>query len=85
MSKVENSDDRMLYKAGGKHEIHGGKFDYIVVDESEVEAKLKEGWFKTTPEALEAAQKAGQGQTQGKTAKTAPAATVGTPSGAWSK
>lgn len=41
----------MLYKLGGEHEIHGGKFDYVIVPESEVEAKLKQGWFKTTCEA----------------------------------
>lgn len=43
----------MLYKYPGIHELHGDKFDYIVVDESEVDTKLKEGWFKTTPEAKE--------------------------------
>lgn len=43
----------MLYKAGGKHKIHGGYFDYAVVDAEEVEEKLKEGWHKTTSDAAE--------------------------------
>ncbi len=41
----------MLYKHPGKHDIHGDMFDYIVVDGDEVDAKLKEGWAKTTDEA----------------------------------
>ena len=41
----------MLYKHGGPHKIHGDNFDYIVVDEAEVDAKLKDGWAKTTDEA----------------------------------
>lgn len=43
----------MLYKHPGKHELHGDKFDYIVVDELEVDKALNDGWYKTTPEALE--------------------------------
>ena len=41
----------MLYKHPGKHKLHDDKFDYIVVDEDEVESSLKDGWYKTTPEA----------------------------------
>ena len=41
----------MLYKHPGKHAIHGDKFDFIVVDEADVDAKVKEGWSKTTDEA----------------------------------
>jgi hypothetical protein len=41
----------MLYKHGGPHEIHGDNFDYIIVDEKDVDAKVKEGWAKTTDEA----------------------------------
>jgi hypothetical protein len=41
----------MLYKHPGQHKIHGDSFDYVIVDESEVEAKLKEGWAKGTEEA----------------------------------
>lgn len=42
----------MLYRAGGKHEIHGGLFDYIIVDEDEVPEALKHGWFLSTVGAL---------------------------------
>lgn len=41
----------MLYKHPGKHKIHGDSFDYVIVDESEVDAKLKGGWAKTTEDA----------------------------------
>ena len=41
----------MIYKYPGKHAIHGDRFDYMVVDEADVDAKLKEGWAKTTKEA----------------------------------
>lgn len=44
----------MLYRCPGPHEIHGGKFDYVIVDEDEVAGKLQEGWFATTGEAKEA-------------------------------
>ena len=47
-------NDRMLYKAPGPHAIHGGNFDYIIVDEDNVQAfedALTNGWFKTTDEA----------------------------------
>jgi len=47
----------MLYKHPGKHEIHGDMFDYIVVDEGDVEAKVKEGWAKSTDEAKKPAKK----------------------------
>ncbi len=41
----------MLYKHPGQHEIHGSNFDYIIVDESDVEQSIKDGWFLTTDEA----------------------------------
>lgn len=44
----------MLYKSGGKHDIHGGKFDYTIVNESEVDQAIKEGWHLTTDEAKKA-------------------------------
>ncbi len=44
----------MLYKEGGPHKFHGGNFDYIIVDELEVDKSLNDGWFKTTPEATKA-------------------------------
>lgn len=39
----------MLFKEGGPHVFEpGGKgFHYIIVDESEVEAKYKEGWLQS--------------------------------------
>lgn len=42
----------MLYKHPGPHKIHGNKFDYIVTED--IDAALEDGWFLTTPEALEA-------------------------------
>ena len=41
----------MLYKYPGQHKIHGDLFDYVIVDESDVATKLKDGWCKTTVEA----------------------------------
>lgn len=52
--KVEKvSVPTMLYKYPGKtEEIHAlGCFDYIIVDETEVDSFLEEGYFKTTVEA----------------------------------
>lgn len=45
----------MLYRAPGPHAIHGGHFDFVIVDESEVSDKLAEGWHLTTTEAAKAA------------------------------
>lgn len=45
----------MLYKAPGPHEIHGGKFDYTIVADEEVDATVAAGWFKSTDEAKAAA------------------------------
>ena len=44
----------MLYRCPGPHEVHGGKFDHTVVDDSEIEAAVADGWFLTTPEAKDA-------------------------------
>lgn len=44
----------MLYKHPGPHKIHGNKFDYIVTED--IEQALDDGWFLTTPEALEGAE-----------------------------
>lgn len=41
----------MLYKHPGKHQIHDSAFDYIIVDESDIEQAIKDGWFLTTDEA----------------------------------
>ena len=43
---------KMLYKYPGPHDIHGDKFDYIIVeDEGELKAALKDGWAETTEQA----------------------------------
>lgn len=43
----------MTYKAGGPHDIHGGKFDTLIVhDEVEKDAALAAGWRLTTDDAL---------------------------------
>lgn len=50
-------NDTMFYKCPGEHEMHGGKFDYCIIDandESAVEAALADGWHFTTTEAREA-------------------------------
>ena len=44
----------MLYKAPGPYEIHGGRFDYAIVDADEegaIDAAKADGWRLTTPEA----------------------------------
>ena len=50
----------MLYAHPGEHEMHGDKFDYIIVDEKEVKACLKKGWSMSTTEALEKAKAAAE-------------------------
>jgi hypothetical protein len=39
----------MLYRHPGQHDIHGGKFDYIITDD--IDAALADGWYLTTTEA----------------------------------
>lgn len=41
----------MLYKYPGEHKLHDDNFDYIIVEEGEVEATIKDGWSLTTTEA----------------------------------
>jgi hypothetical protein len=54
-----NNFPRMIYKAGGTEEIHGGKFStYIVHDADELDAALADGWHLTTDEARDAAKPA---------------------------
>jgi hypothetical protein len=50
------TNQTMLYKAPGPHEIHGGRFDYTIVDDDQVEATLAAGWYLTTTEAKAAHQ-----------------------------
>jgi len=42
----------MLYKHPGKHDIHGDKFDYVVVPSQDVDSFVDDGWFKTTADAI---------------------------------
>lgn len=47
----------MIYKAPGLHEIHGGRFDYRIIDadeEGELEQAVADGWHLTTTAAREA-------------------------------
>lgn len=48
----------MLYRCPGPHDLHGGKFDYVIVEDDQVEATKAQGWFLTTPEALAAYEQA---------------------------
>lgn len=48
---------RMLYRKGNKLLVDGNLFDYLVVEESQAEKELENGWFYTTQEALEGKQK----------------------------
>jgi hypothetical protein len=51
-----NDFPRMIYKAGGAEEIHGGRFSTLIAhDADELESALSSGWALTTPEAVEAA------------------------------
>jgi hypothetical protein len=48
------AQDTMLYKYPGATELHGGRFDYIIVDadaDGALAAALADGWKLTTPEA----------------------------------
>ncbi len=44
----------MLYKCPGPHAIHGGQFDYTIVEDGQIDASLADGWKLTTPEAKQA-------------------------------
>lgn len=49
---MSNDFPRMVYKAGGPHEIHGGHFDYLIAESAdELASMLANGWFLTTDEA----------------------------------
>lgn len=43
----------MLYKLGTQMNWHGVYYDTIVVEEDDVEPKLKEGWFKNALDCKE--------------------------------
>src|SRR5262245_51663474 len=44
----------MLYKSPGPHDIHGGKFDYVIVEDDQIGATQAKGWCLTTTEAKRA-------------------------------
>jgi hypothetical protein len=45
----------MLFKVDGPHEIHGGKFDYVIVADADEQAQaVADGWALTTDEARNA-------------------------------
>ncbi len=51
----------MVYKSPGPHEIHGGNFDYKIIDADEegaLEAAKADGWCLTTDEAKESSKTA---------------------------
>ncbi len=52
--KKQSASQTMLYKCPGPHEVHGGKFDHIVVDDEQIEDSLAAGWHLTTTDAKEA-------------------------------
>ena len=43
----------MVYKHPGPYQLQKGFYDYTVVDIEDVPKMLKEGWYKTSTEALE--------------------------------
>ena len=51
MRKRTEDTPTMLYKYPGPHKIHGDKFDFVIVPRKDVEAKLANGWSRTTVEA----------------------------------
>lgn len=52
---MDNAFPLMLYRTGGREDIHGGKFSTLVVaDEKERDAAIEDGWHLTTPDALAA-------------------------------
>ena len=47
-----NDFPRMIYRAGGTEEIHGGHFTTLIVDDQgALDAALADGWSLTTDEA----------------------------------
>lgn len=41
----------MVFKHPGIHEMHGDKFDYLIVDDDDIESALADGWSLTTDQA----------------------------------
>lgn len=47
--------ETMLYRAPGPHECDGYRFDFIVVPDAQVEAKLADGWHRSYVDACDTA------------------------------
>lgn len=45
----------MVVKYPGPHQFQDGKYDWLIVDEADVEAALADGWFRSPAEARAAA------------------------------
>lgn len=58
-----NDPTTMLYRQPGPHQLQDGKYDYLVVPDTEIEQTLADGWFLTTAEAKEAYDESRKGQT----------------------
>lgn len=44
----------MLYKAGGPHQVHGGQFAYVIVEDDQIDTAQADGWHLTTVQATAA-------------------------------
>lgn len=52
---MDNQFPQMLYKAGGREQIHGGLFTtHIVHSAEELQQALVDGWGESTDDALDA-------------------------------
>ena len=51
LNDLKKHAETMLYVSPGPHDHDGVKYDYIVVRDDEVAAKLEEGWSRTPAEA----------------------------------
>lgn len=56
--QIQAADDQfptLVYKGHGPHSRAGGTYDYAAVsDQTDLDAKLADGWFATLPEAIDA-------------------------------
>lgn len=41
----------MVYKYPGLHQLQDGKYDYLIVEDEDVEGALADGWHRTAAEA----------------------------------
>ncbi len=54
---MTNEYPRMLFKAGGPEQFHGGHFSTLIVsDDASRDDALADGWCMTTPDAVKAQQ-----------------------------